>query len=102
MKKGLILNKCEIETCTVTECLHLHHIIGRKEIGTNNHKTNLSILCPTHHSMVHAGKIKIIGIYPSTKLPNKRSLVYEIDGKKNIDINESYFQFKPIGSKLFK
>jgi len=95
----LILNKCEIETCEVHECLHLHHIIERTEINTTNHDMNLCILCPNHHSFIHKGLLKIIGIFPSTKLPNNRTLVYEIDGKRNLDIEIPYINFK---NKSFK
>lgn len=81
----LIKNKCEIKDCNVTECLHLHHIVERTDPKTNNHPFNLCILCPTHHSMVHAGDIKIIGIFPSTELPNKRTVIYIIDGNVNVE-----------------
>lgn len=97
--KKLIMNKCEIENCEVKECLHLHHIIERTEINTTNHVMNLCILCPNHHSFVHKGLLKIIGIYPSTKLPNKRILIYELDGKKNLDIDVPYTNFQ---NKSFK
>jgi hypothetical protein len=99
-KKKLIINKCEIEDCDITECLHLHHIIARTEINTNNHIMNLCILCPNHHSLVHSGRIKIIGLFPSTQLPNKRTLVYELDGYKNIDISEPLIIFKNKSYKL--
>lgn len=95
----LIKNKCEIEDCNVTECLHLHHIIERTEANTNNHVFNLCILCPNHHSFVHSGRLKIIGIFPSTKKPNNRTLIYELDGKKNLDIDVPYIIFK---NKSFK
>jgi len=95
----LILDKCEIENCEVRECLHLHHIIERTEINTTNHDMNLCILCPNHHSFVHKGLLKIIGIFPSTKLPNNRTLVYELDGKRNLDIEIPYINFK---NKSFK
>jgi hypothetical protein len=39
-------------------------------------------------------------VYPSTKLPNKRTLVYELDGKRNVEgIDIPYVQFK---NKSFK
>jgi hypothetical protein len=98
-KQKLILNKCEIENCNETQFLHKHHIIERTEINTNNSTWNLAILCPNHHTYTHHGRLKIIGIFPSTKLPNNRTLVYELDGKKNIDIDEPYIQFK---NKSFK
>jgi hypothetical protein len=98
-KNKLILNKCEIEGCQETENLHLHHIIERTELNTNNHPFNLSILCPNHHAHVHSGRLKIIGVFPSTQLPNKRTLIYELDGKKNVDIDRPYIQFT---NKSFK
>ena len=98
--KSLILNKCEIKDCKETENLHLHHIIERTEINTNNHEFNLAILCPCHHAATHSGKLKIISVYPSTLLPNKRTLIYELDGIKNIDINEPYINFKNKSYKI--
>lgn len=98
--KKLILNKCEIEGCNENSNLHLHHIIERTEINTNNHPFNLSILCPNHHAAVHSGRLKIIGVYPSTKLPNARTLIYELDGKRNIEgIDIPYIEFT---NKSFK
>jgi hypothetical protein len=89
----LILNKCEVDDCDVTECLHKHHWVERTEKNTTNHPMNLVILCPTHHNFCHLGKLKIIGLFPSTKLPNKRTLVYELDGVRNVDIEEPYIKF---------
>lgn len=101
MKQKLIKNKCEIETCSVDDSnlLHLHHIIERTEINTTNHPNNLAILCANCHALTHAGRLKIIGVYPSTKLPNCRTLIYELDGIKNIDIDVPYVNFK---NKSFK
>lgn len=95
MKVKLIKNKCEIECCDITDpnLLELHHIIERTELNTTNHPMNLAILCSNHHGCLHSGRLKIIGVYPSTKLPNKRTLVYELDGKKNIDIDIPYVEF---------
>jgi hypothetical protein len=46
--------------------------------------------------------LKIIGVYPSTQLPNGRTLVYELDGKKNIEgIDQPYVEFKNKSFKLF-
>lgn len=97
----LIKNKCEIEGCDINipEALQLHHIIERTEINTTNNSYNLAIICANHHALVHCGKLKIIGVYPSTKLPNKRILIYELDGKKNLDIEIPYVNFK---NKSFK
>lgn len=101
MKKiKLIKNCCEIDECKETEFLHLHHIVERSEINTSNHNFNLAILCPLHHSYVHHGKLKIIGVFPSTKLPNARTLVYELNGVKNLDIDIPYVTFEAKSYKL--
>lgn len=103
MKKTikLIKNRCEIDGCNIDEpeALHLHHIIERTEVNTTNNSFNLAILCATHHAFVHCNRLKIIGVYPATKSPNNRILVYELDGRKNIDIDIPYIQFK---NKSFK
>lgn len=103
MKKSkLILNKCEIDGCDVTDCLHLHHIIERTDVNTTNNIMNLCILCPNHHSFVHSGRLKIIGVFSSTKLPNKRTVVYELDGKRNIEgIDAPIIQVKIKSFKIF-
>jgi hypothetical protein len=101
-KSKLIKNKCEIESCPVTDpkLLHLHHIIERTEVNTTNDPFNLAILCANCHGLTHIGRLKIIGVYPSTQLPNKRTLIYELDGKRNIEgIDQPYVEFK---NKSFK
>lgn len=98
----LIKNKCEIESCNVTDpnLLELHHIIERTELNTTNHDLNLAILCANCHALTHTDHLKIIGVFPSTKLPNKRTLVYELDGKRNVEgVDLPYVQFK---NKSFK
>ncbi len=104
-KSKLIKNKCEIETCQVSDpnLLHLHHIIERTEVNTNNHDLNLAILCANCHSLTHSGRLKIIGVFPSSRQPNKRTLIYELDGKRNIDgIDAPYVQFKNKSFKIGK
>lgn len=96
MKKvKLIKNKCEIAGCNVTDpdLLQLHHIIPRTDVNCTNHNMNLAIICSNCHLSIHAGKLKIIGVYPSTQLPNARTLIYELDGKRNVDIDDSYVKF---------
>ena len=69
---------------------------GRTFIETSNHNNNLCILCCNCHTLTHTGELIIYGVVPSTKLPNKRILVYELYGKKNIDISiEELEVFKP-------
>lgn len=105
MKKSkLIKNKCEIESCNVTDSnlIHLHHIIERTEEHTTNNSFNLAILCANCHALTHSGRLKIIGVYPSTKLPNQRTLIYELDGKRNVEgIDEPYIEFKNKSFKIF-
>jgi len=103
-KSKLIKNKCEIESCEVRDpnLLHFHHIIERTEENTTNNDFNLAILCANHHAYLHSGRLKIIGVFPSTQLPNRRTLVYELDGKRNIeDIDEPIVVFKPNAFKIF-
>lgn len=103
-KSKLVKNKCEIETCNVTDSnlLELHHIIERTEVNTTNNDFNLAILCANCHALTHSGRLQIIGVYPATKLPNKRVLVYKLDGKQNIEgIDKPYIEFKNKSLKIF-
>lgn len=103
-KSKLIKSKCEIDGCLVTDpnLLHFHHIIERTDPNTTNNSFNLAILCANHHTYLHSGRLKIIGVFPSTQLPNKRTLVYEIDGKRNIDgIDIPLINFKAKSFKIF-
>ena len=91
-----------MESCSITDSdlLHLHHIIERTELNTNNDNFNLAILCANCHGLTHSGRLKIIGVFPSTKSPNNRTLIYELDGKRNIEgVDTPYIQFK---NKSFK
>ena len=100
--KKLILNKCEIEDCSETENLQLHHIIERTEEGSSHDPQNLAILCANHHGANHSGKLKIIGPYPSTVPPNGRTLVYVLDGVPNIPgIDKPYLPAKPKSYKVY-
>lgn len=98
----LIKNKCEIDGCNITDpkILHYHHIVERVEEQTSHDLFNICIICPNHHAMVHSGKLKIIGVYPATKPPNNRIVVYELDGVKNIDIDVPYFTPKNKSIKI--
>jgi len=100
----LIKNKCEIESCNITDplLLELHHIVERTEINTTNNDYNLAILCCNHHKSIDDGSLKIIGVYPSTLPPNGRTLVYELNGVKNINIDQPYVKFKNQSFKIGK
>lgn len=94
---------CEISGCKIidSKLLHHHHIIERTELGTSNDIWNLAVLCPTHHAMVHSGKLKIIGVFPSTAKFG-RTLIYELDGISNIEgISKPYLNNKVKGFKIY-
>lgn len=104
MKTKIIKDKCEIEGCEVNDSrlLELHHIIPRTDPNTSNHNMNLAILCGTHHAMVDTEKLKIIGLFPSTRGVNHRVLVYELNGKKNIEgIDKPYCENKSKSYSIF-
>lgn len=82
----LIKDKCEVCGEQNSKLLDLHHIIEQNNINSTNHKSNLAILCANCHRKVHTKQLIIYGTIPSTSLPNKRTLIFEIDGKKNLDI----------------
>lgn len=93
---------CEIEGCSIKDpiALEWHHIIERTDPETSNHPFNLAVLCSNHHSMVDNGRLKIIGVYPSTH-QNGRTLVYILDGIQNIPgIDKPYYQPKLKGFKV--
>lgn len=91
---------CEICKCDDVNTLHYHHIIPRTEVECTNKWSNICIICSNCHNLYHAGEIKIIGIYPSTQMPYKRTLIYEKDGKRNLDIDEPYLVEKPNAMRL--
>jgi len=91
---------CEIEGCDAPkETLHWHHIVERTEINTSNNPMNLAVICSNCHTLVHAGVIEIIGVYPSTKKYG-RILVYKKNGVSNVDIDKPYFVHRPKSMKL--
>lgn len=85
--KKLIKAYCELN-CGETNknALHFHHIIPQNQVECTNDPNNIAVICASCHEKVHSNNIIIIGVLPSTKLPNKRTLIYEINGIKNIDI----------------
>lgn len=48
--------KCEICKYSIEECLEIHHIDRDRN---NNSLENLVVLCPTHHTEVHKGILKV-------------------------------------------
>jgi hypothetical protein len=57
---------CEICGLNKKHILHRHHIIPRMDPRSTNSTSNLAILCPNCHSIVHSGEIIIIGLYDTT------------------------------------
>jgi len=78
--------KCEICKESNSKILDFHHIIPQTDPNCTDYPSNIAIICANCHRKVHTGALFIYGVIPSTEYPNKRTLVYEIDGKKNIDI----------------
>ena len=54
---------CEI--CNFKGILEKHHI-NSKCYGGTNHKSNIAILCPNCHNMVHRGEIILEGKYQTS------------------------------------
>lgn len=99
--KRLVPSVCEICGNTNKEVLHKHHIVERTDPNTSNDDTNLAIVCANCHNKIHAGMIKVIGVFPSTKLPYARTLVYEIDGVSNVPgIQDPYYTPKANSMKV--
>jgi hypothetical protein len=77
---------CEICGEDNKSVLDYHHIIERTEIGSSHNMLNLAILCACCHRRSH-NDIKVIGVIPSTKMPYGRTLIYEENGIRNIDLD---------------
>lgn len=102
-KKKLIPICCEICGNDNKSVLHKHHIVERTDINSNNDNFNLAVICANCHNMVHSGEIKIIGLYPSTKLPYERTLIFEKGGISNVPgINEPYYSPKPKSMRIYE
>lgn len=99
---SLIHQECEVCGEKDSRILEEHHIIPRTDPECTNSIWNLAIICASCHSKVHLGSLKIIGIFPSTKSPNNRTLVFEINGKKNLDIDEIHFKPKPKQMRIYE
>jgi hypothetical protein len=104
VRKKLLKTHCEV--CGWNDDISVlegHHIVEQTDMKTSNHPMNIAILCPTCHALQHSGRLKIIGVYPSTNPPHGRLVVYEKDGKSNFPgITEPYFKHKPKQMKVTK
>jgi hypothetical protein len=93
---------CEICGEDNKSVLHRHHIVERTDPNCTNEWGNICVICSNCHNRVHANQIKIIGIFPSTKLPYKRTLVFEENGKPNIsDLTNPPFTSQAESMKVF-
>lgn len=91
------LKKIHCELCGETNqaTLHKHHIIPRTDPNTSNHPLNLLVVCGNCHQKVHDNQIIVVGIYPSTKLPYGRTVIFETNGTSNCpEISTPYFTNK--------
>lgn len=48
---------CEISGCGFDDVVEVHHLVSPKE-GGDSEPSNLIIVCPNHHAMIHAGLIR--------------------------------------------
>lgn len=87
MKIKLKKYKCEICKESNIKVLDFHHIIPRTDENCTDLPSNIAIICANCHRKTHSGFIEIIGVVPSTEFPNKRTLIYKLDGKLNLDID---------------
>lgn len=62
--------KCMV--CGFDDVIEIHHVLPPKE-GGNEKAENLLILCPNHHSMLHAGLLKIKDFNKLGDIPKKIS-----------------------------
>lgn len=100
--KRLVPSVCEICGETNKAFLHKHHIIERTDPNTSHDDWNLAIICSNCHNKVHDDQIKIVGVFPSTKLPYKRTLVYEEGGVSNLPgITKPYCEPKKDAMKVY-
>lgn len=102
MKTSKKRPKIQCEVCGEKDIkiLERHHIIPRTDPDCTHDDFNIAILCPSCHSKVHTGSLRIIGVFPGTRPPSGVILVYELDGVKNVDIDEAYFTPKPKSMKV--
>lgn len=101
-KKRLVPVICEICEEDDVATLHKHHIVERTDPDCTNDWINVCVVCSNCHNKIHHGNIEVIGLYPSTKLPYKRVLVYKVDGVCNIPgLEEPYCKSKAKSTRLY-
>ena len=70
---------CEICGEKNKEVLHIHHIIYRCDVKSDNSNFNLCVACANCHNLIHANRLKIIGVWPSTANQG-RKVIFIKDG----------------------
>jgi hypothetical protein len=103
--KKLIPSVCEICGNDNIVVLHKHHIVERTDPNMSNNEWNLAIICANCHNKIHFNppQIKIIGIFPSTKLPYGRTLIYEENGQSNApDLKDPPFKSKAESMRIYE
>jgi hypothetical protein len=64
---------CEIPSCGFDDVLEIHHFISKK-LGGSDDPSNLLILCPNHHTMIHQGLVKLKpSAFPLLDIPSHLS-----------------------------
>jgi hypothetical protein len=100
-----MLEKISCEICGENNkaVLHKHHIVERTNPDTTNHDYNLAVICSNCHNLIHDKQINIIGLFPSTKPPYGRILVYERDGISNVPgLTETYYKAKAPSMRIYE
>lgn len=91
--KKLLRHHCEICNESNVAVLHKHHIIPRTDPNTSHSDSNLAQVCSNCHNKIHNKQIIVIDIFPSTKLPYGRTLVYIENGVCNVPgITDKYLE----------
>lgn len=80
---------CEVCGESDKSVLHRHHIVEQTELNSTNHDYNTAIVCANCHNKIHAGSLQIIGIWPGTRPPTGRILVFKLNGVCNFPALEN-------------
>ncbi len=98
----LIKYECEICGEKDKSTLDFHHITPKTDPNCSENSFNRACLCSSCHRKTHSGSIKIIGLFPSTHGINGRTLIYEKNGVKNLDVDEPYYTSRNRNMRLYE
>jgi hypothetical protein len=96
--------QCEVCGEGNKKLLHRHHIVERTDLDSNNDDFNIAIVCANCHTKIHTGDLEIIGVFPGTRPPTGRILVYKMNGVCNAPGMENakpYYHPKAQSMKYF-